>query len=366
MILLKSKQKIVIAGGGTGGHVYVALAIAQGLLDKGMQKNQIVFFGSKRTIENELVPAKNYTLVTFPGRGLNRNELLKNLWNIVTLKVAILKALFILIKSRPKLVVGVGGYASVPALIAASILCINRVVHEQNSVVGRTNLLAQKLGAKVITSFPETFGSKSASVYLGLPLSDDMATAIKLHNEADFKNRNTKQVVVSGGSLGSVVLNAVLVQMVSKYRDLIDFRIVHICGKNNFSKTEQLYLEQNCLELVELDSYRNDLLNVYAKSDCVVSRSGAGTCFELDTLGIRCILVPLASAPRDHQMLNAKYLESRGVARIISQNELDEDVLYATISDLLKNPESIAPNEFNLESKSRISDYLISQYDLIE
>ena len=362
---MRAESKIVIAGGGTGGHVYVALAIADGLVELGVKKNKIVFFGSGRTIENELVPKQGYDLVKFPGRGLNKRELFQNLINIIALKFAVIKAILIFIKDRPKLVVGVGGYASVPAMIGASILRIDRVVHEQNSVMGRTNLIAQKLGAVVLTTFPETNGANSNSKQLGLPLNENVVKAIAIRSEIDFKNRNKKQVVVSGGSLGSVAINEVVVKMVSKYRNEIDFQIIHVCGKNNYESTKEYYSRENCFDKVALHSYRDDLLDLYASSDCVVARSGAGTCVELDALGVPCILIPLASAPGNHQYINGKYLKDRGLATLIEQSNLEEDVLFELLTKRLAETVEIEPNAFNLDSKSRISSYLIAQYNLL-
>lgn len=360
-----SKAKIVIAGGGTGGHVYPALAIANGLVNRGVQKGQIIFFGSGRTIENELVPAHGYKLVTFPGRGLNRSETFRNLVNVANLSFAVLKALTIFIKSRPKIVIGVGGYASVPAIIAASILRINRVVHEQNSVVGRTNLIAQKLGAKLITTFPETVGAPKTSIRLGLPLSEGIDDAIESRRNMKINKRVTKRVVVTGGSLGSVALNEVVVKMVSKYKDDLDFEIVHICGKNNYQKTKELYEKADCFEKVALHSYRDDLSQLYALSDCVVSRAGAGTCVELEALGVPCVLVPLGSAPGNHQLKNSHFLQISGLAKILDQKNLNESILYELVKDRLIKADDIEPNVFNLESKSRISNYLISEYGLL-
>ena len=340
-----SKAKIVIAGGGTGGHVYPALAIANGLVNRGVQKGQIIFFGSGRTIENELVPAHGYKLVTFPGRGLNRSETFRNLVNVANLSFAVLKALTIFIKSRPKIVIGVGGYASVPAIIAASILRINRVVHEQNSVVGR--------------------GAPKTSIRLGLPLSEGIDDAIESRRNMKINKRVTKRVVVTGGSLGSVALNEVVVKMVSKYKDDLDFEIVHICGKNNYQKTKELYEKADCFEKVALHSYRDDLSQLYALSDCVVSRAGAGTCVELEALGIPCVLVPLGSAPGNHQLKNSHFLQISGLAKILDQKNLNESILYELVKDRLIKADDIEPNVFNLESKSRISNYLISEYGLL-
>lgn len=362
---MRMKSKIVIAGGGTGGHTYVAIAIADGLVDLGFKKNEILFFGSKRTIENELVPKSGYELVTFPGHGLNRREILKNIVHSIGLLFALVKALAIFIARRPQLVVGVGGYASVPAITAASILRINRVVHEQNSVLGRTNTLAQKLGAKVITTFPETLGANKTSVNLGLPLNKKIVDAITTREKIDFKNNPKKQVIITGGSLGSVALNEVVVSMISKYSDNIKYKIIHISGKKNYKQTKDLYIKENILDYVELFAYRDDLLDIYALADCVVARSGAGTCAELDALGIGCVLIPLESAPGNHQYLNAKYLQNKELATLIVQQDLNEDILFDSINNMLDLADKHTPNVFNLDSKSRIATYLNDHYKLL-
>lgn len=155
-------KRIVIAGGGSGGHVYPALAIAQGLVEEGVDARDITFIGGRNSIEKTVIPQHGFVLTTIPGKGLNRSEYIKNIYHAFQLAYACIMLLVKFSRSRPLVIIGVGGYASMPALVAASILVIPRYVHEQNSYVGRTNRLACLLGAKMMTTWPETTGARKS------------------------------------------------------------------------------------------------------------------------------------------------------------------------------------------------------------
>lgn len=355
----KDSSKIVIAGGGSGGHIYPALAIADGLVELGLVKDQIIFFGSKRAMEKDIVPAAGYKLVTLPGRGLNKNESLKNFINVFGILFACMKAFFLFLIDRPNIIVGVGGYASVPAIFAGTILWIPRVVHEQNAYLGRTNKLAERFGAKLATTFEQTGGTNSVGKVVGLPMSKDMETSVAERVSFLKSNQAKRAVVVSGGSLGSKALNDSTVSMMNDHRDEIDFQLIHICGTNNFDEVSKQYEKLGLSKNVALHSYRDDIDTIYARSNCVVARAGAGTCVELQTLALNCVLVPLPSAPNDHQRRNAKELVDTGHCLLLDQSELDGDSLFDSIAKVLEF-NSIEPfNTFHLEGRRRMAVYVL-------
>ena len=353
---------VVIAGGGSGGHVFPALAIAQGLVDEGIPSKNIIFYGSKRTLESEVVPQAGYELVTFSGRGLNRNEYLKNIGNTFAIFLACLKACFLLAKNRPQVVVGVGGYASVPALFAATILRIPRVIHEQNSYVGRTNALAQKFGAKMLTTFEHTKGAESNSTRVGLPMRENISELQELRKKFLDSKRSRPVVLVSGGSLGSLAINNAVIEMMVKFKSKINFDLVHICGVQHYETVREKYEDNGISSMVSLHSFRDDIFAMYARSNCVISRAGAGTCVELESLAVKCILIPLPNAPGDHQRLNASGLVNSGTGVILSQSALNPDALFEQVESMLSNDEVNEPNSFHNEAKRRIASYLIETY----
>ncbi len=360
-----STSRIIIAGGGSGGHIFPALAIAQGFVEEGFPATAITFFGSGRTLEKDIVPAHGYKLVTFPGRGLNRGDFFQNILNGVGLVIACIKAFFLLVRHRPSLVIGVGGYASLPALVAATLLGIKRVVHEQNAYVGRTNRIAQKMGAVMLTTFEATVGANNKSHHFGLPMLASIDDAIQEREKYMSAPHDRPTVLVAGGSLGSVVINETVVELVKKFGDDMDFDLVHICGKNHLDDVRTRYEKLGASNKVVLHSFRDDVMTLYARSSCVVSRAGAGTRVELETLGVDCILIPLPSAPGDHQRLNAAPLVKTGLCTIIDQNELTSTLLYEQITSTLKTRGQCQPNPYHRASRRRIADYLIESYGLV-
>ena len=179
-------KNVIIAGGGSGGHIFPALSIADALVKSGIDIDRISFFGSKYTLEKTIVPKSGYKIFLFPGRGVNKiksvKNLFKNIINTIGLVVAIFKSLFLMIKIKPVVVIGVGGFASFPAIISATILRKKIVIHEQNSVLGRINTIAQKLGATVITTFKNTEGINQNAINLGLPLRSEVIEKINNKN----------------------------------------------------------------------------------------------------------------------------------------------------------------------------------------
>lgn len=347
--------KIVIAGGGTGGHVYPALAIGQSLVDEGVSKSDIVYIGSKHSIEKQVIPANGFKLKVLPGRGLNRSEWLKNIWHAILIIFSCLKVLVSFLFFRPKVIVGVGGYASMPAIAAGSILRIPMFVHEQNAVVTRSNKIAIKFGATLLTSRPDTKGQGKNYEYVGLPLRKTIGEAIEVREKYLNEPKEKPQVLVMGGSLGSLVINNTTIEMVEKYKDEIDFDIVHIAGKSDFQRVSTIYDKLEVL--IDCREFDENLIEVVAKSDIVVSRAGAATCAELETLGVKSILIPLPSAPGDHQTLNAQSLCDLGLGIVIKQNTLSSDLLFETIKNNLDD-NKCKPNEFHLDAAKRISQII--------
>lgn len=356
-----SRSHVVIAGGGTGGHVFPALAIADGLVECGVPVDNITFFGSGRTLEKEVIPQAGYRLVTFTGRGLNKREFFRNILNVVAIKWACIKALTLFMRHRPVVVVGVGGYASVPALAAATLLGIKRVVHEQNAYLGRTNRLAQKMGATVITTFAETAGTSSRSLHMGLPMRVTIDEAIALRNKYRENSRGIPTVLIAGGSLGSQKINDTVVAMLQEHQSEINWNLIHICGDAHFETLTVLYKQKGLSDKVALYPFRKDIVNLYAQSDCVVSRAGAGTVVELATLGVKCLLIPLSSAPGDHQRRNAEHLEKEQCV-ILDQSHVSAEILFAEITAQLNNVDITEPDLYHQRARLRIANYLVDNY----
>lgn len=353
---------IIIAGGGTGGHVYPALAIAESLVELGIDKDRIVFYGSNHSIEKTVIPANGFKLKTLPGKGLNRRELFKNIGHAFLILFSCYKTIFDFIFSRPSVIVGVGGYASIPALVASSILRIPFLAHEQNSVITRSNKLAKNLDAKMLTTWPQTKGINKNFTRVGLPIRGNFEELSETHKRYIETNTSRPKVLVMGGSMGSVFINDTVIEMVKQFEDEINFDLIHITGARDFERTRLKYGRD--FKFLNVFDFCNDVPSLLSLCDLVVSRAGSGSCVEIATIGIQAIFIPLPSAPGDHQFLNARHLADSGMADIILQANLTPERLFETIKANIT--ESIIsrtlPEKFHLSAGNRIATMIIEQY----
>ena len=361
---MSSRQNIIISGGGTGGHLFPALSIAQNLVAQGIDKDKIIFFGSKHSLEKKVIPKRGYRIYLFSGRGINKTRSIKNVLNALGLVVAFIKAFFMLIYLKPRVVVGVGGYAAFPAILSAFLLRKKMVVHEQNAVLGRINKIAQKLGAKVITTFDNTEGTTKDSVCLGLPLRDEILSQIQNNvNSVNKVNTNEfKSVLIFGGSMGAKCINDAVIEMINNFDLSLNHKLTLITGEKNFEKVKTQLVNKN----IEVLPFVDNLFERISESDLVVSRSGAGTCVEIELSGVRSIVVPLAIAPGDHQLKNASEIVEAGIATIILEKDLTGKKLYNSLIDLLENDnndlKNIKMGIKHIEAGKSIATFLVANY----
>lgn len=371
-------KKVVIAGGGSGGHLFPGLSIADALIEQGMSKSNIIFFGSKYTLERWLVPEAGYKIFLFSGRGINRIKspkyLLKNIMNVLGLLAAFFKAIFLMFKIKPAVVIGVGGFASFPAIVSAFILRKKIIVHEQNSVLGRINSFAQRLGATVVTTFSDVQGAKDP-ILLGLPLRREVLSQLKLarhSQEQSSPSRNLEQrsneesskkkITIFGGSLGARIINTAVIDLLKTHDISNDWDITLITGPKNLDEVKK-EISVSHPELKVLP-FVNNLFEIILDSDLVVSRAGAGTCVELEVANVFSVLIPLAIAPGNHQEKNALDVVNLGKAIVLKERDLNGQSLFIAISEGLKKPTT--PHEgaesIHLTANIRIAKYIVENY----
>lgn len=322
---------IVIAGGGTGGHVFPAIAVAQAI-QKINPQAQISFIGTKLGLEHKLVPAAHFPICYVRVTGLKGKSRLQKIKAILLMPMAVWQSLGYLRKVKATAVLGVGGYASAPALIAAFILRLPIAVCEQNSIPGLTNRLLSHLSRKIFGSFPnyrQLFAQKKFSL-AGNPLRSGFEHR---QNEA---TRIKGRIVVIGGSMGASFLN----QAVPKAANLlkkrsISFSIIHQCGSKEVDLVKKRF-EENNIE-AEVLPFIDDMLGCFLSADIVVCRAGATTCTEVMALGLPSLMIPLPTAANDHQSKNASFLSDNQAAVLIAQNEHTAEKLSEEIEKLLNN-----------------------------
>ena len=313
--------------GGTGGHVFPALAIANALKQQGVE---ILWLGTRGRMEEQLVPKYGFKIEYINISGVRRNGLkvlLKAPFKIVN---AILQARAIIKKFNPDVVLGMGGYASGPGGVAAKLLGKKIVLHEQNAAAGMTNKLLYKIADVVLLGFEGAFTGKKVKV-IGNPVRDSI---LALHSQKRNFEHKVVNIAIVGGSLGARALNQIVPLALTKFKDNC-IKVVHQCGKGNSAEVAKLYQGAN-FEYQAID-FIDDMDALYQNSDLIICRAGALTVAEISCSGLPAIFVPLPTAVDDHQTKNAQFLQKNGAAIICPQASLTADSLYEQVLPLVKD-----------------------------
>lgn len=303
-----SGPTVVIAGGGTGGHLYPGLAVAEALAARG---RHVEFVGTANGIEARVVPTAGFAIHLLPGRQLRGGGVGRAVLGVGSLARGVGRALAVLAELRPGLVVGVGGYASAALVLAARIRRIPTLLLEQNVIPGAANRLLGRLGGRVCVGFEETVGRFAAgqAVHTGNPIRTRII-------ETPRMRRDRLGLLVLGGSGGAHRVNAAMVEAAGGIIDVLrDVDILHQTGPTDAPAMRAAYAQLGLPARVE--PFIDDMGTAYAGADIVVSRAGAMTCAELTALGLPSILVPYPFAADDHQRANAEVLVRAGAAEMI-------------------------------------------------
>lgn len=326
-------KRILIAAGGTGGHVYPALAVAENLRKKDAV---ILWLGTETGLEARVVPANGYKLSTIHIKGLRGKGLLRLLLAPFILLMALFQAVKIIRRFKPSAVLGMGGYVSGPVGIAAWMLRVPLYIHEQNAVAGLTNRLLSPFAKLVMQGFPNTFSASSKVMTTGNPVRSDIIQAAKLSTDDVSKSPNEICLLILGGSLGARALNRSLPPALKSLPADNNFQIWHQTGSQHLQQTQDIY-RQNGLNEARVEAYIEDMAAAYKWADLVLCRAGALTLAELCVCGLASVLVPYPFAVDDHQSVNARFLSDSDAAILLPEPELQTDNLAALLSDLWQN-----------------------------
>lgn len=324
-------KTILIMAGGTGGHIYPALAVADYLKEQGFK---LFWLGTEKGLEKRVVPEHGYSLLTIQVSGVRGKGVIKLCIMPFMLLFAIWQALLIMLKIKPTAVLGMGGFASGPGGIAAWLLRIPLLIHEQNAIAGITNKLLSRFACRIMAAFPNAFKQQDKLLITGNPVREDIMNIDS--PEERFKHRNGEplNILVLGGSLGAASLNERVPEAIALLSDC-KISIRHQCGpkhsKSTFAKYEQLNLQAEVLPFIE------DMAVEYSWADIVICRAGALTIAELATVGVGSILVPFPFAVDDHQTANATYLENGGAAIIMQQSQMTAETIKQCLSDFCQS-----------------------------
>lgn len=339
-------RNILIMAGGTGGHIYPALAVADKLKEKGFQ---LFWLGTSKGMEARLVPDHGYPLLKINIAGVRGNGWLRLLFTPFMLVIALFQALMIMIKVRPVVVLGMGGFASGPGGIAAWLMRIPLLIHEQNAIAGLTNRLLAPFAISIMAAFPSAFKSSEKLTITGNPVRSDIVDLPE--PEKRYADRDSKmlKILVLGGSLGAKKINEVVPAALSGLAN--NFQIKHQCGERHLVDTEAAY--NACNVNAEVMPFINNMAKAYAWADVVICRAGALTIAELAATGVASILIPFPYAVDDHQTENAKYLSVEGAAILIQEAQLNIEKLKEHLLKLCHVPEQLMQMAVKARSLSR-------------
>ncbi|MBY0473563.1 MAG: undecaprenyldiphospho-muramoylpentapeptide beta-N-acetylglucosaminyltransferase [Nitrosomonas sp.] len=324
-----SKQTILIMAGGTGGHVFPGLAVADYLKQLGWR---VVWLGTESGMELKLVPQHGYETEVISFSGLRGKRLVTWLMLPLRLVKAFLQSIRIIRSVKPNVILGMGGYPAFPGGMMASLLNKPLIIHEQNSIPGLTNRILAKLADKVFLGFPDAIlNNKEKPIYSGNPVRSEIMLIEA--PEKRFPGREGKlNLLIVGGSLGAQTLNTIVPEALKLIPENLRPRVVHQAGITQLNSVKQVYGD---LQMdAEVIAFIDDIANRYATCDLVLCRAGALTIAELSIVGVASILVPYPHAVDDHQTHNARFLSNHGAAVLIHQHDLSARKLADLLVDL--------------------------------
>jgi UDP-N-acetylglucosamine--N-acetylmuramyl-(pentapeptide) pyrophosphoryl-undecaprenol N-acetylglucosamine transferase len=328
----RQDKTVLVMAGGTGGHVFPALATAAALQQQGVH---VEWLGTQQGIEADLVPKAGITLHCIDIAGLRGKGKLSLLLAPVKVLIALSQALRVVWRLKPACILGMGGFASGPGGLAAWLLRKPLVIHEQNAIAGMTNRILAPLAERVLTAFPQALGDKGRHV--GNPVRraivDSLAPEQRLQQRAQEDNGQLRLLVL-GGSLGAQALNEVVPAALASMTESERPQVWHQTGKRHFVAAEQAYQTQQVNGHIEANvvPFIDDMAAAYQWADVVICRAGALTVSELACVGVASILVPYPHAVDDHQTANAGFLEKNDAAIIVPQSQLTVQRLAELLS----------------------------------
>ena len=341
--------RILIMAGGTGGHVFPALAVAHKLQAQGVD---VAWLGTQRGLESRVVPAANIPLYTIPISGLRGNGALGWLFAPFRITYAILVAMGIVHKFKPNAVLGMGGFVTGPGGIAGWLLRKPLLVHEQNAIAGLTNKLLARFAGTVMEAFPSAFENRFSPIQTGNPVREDIAALASPATRLAQRDESI-HVLVVGGSLGAQALNQTLPAAVEKLDTEHRPQIWHQTGKAMLEVTRNDYETKSIAARV--DAFIEDMAEAYAWADVVVCRAGALTIAELAAAGVASVLVPYPHAVDDHQTANANFLAQADAAVLLPQSELNASSLAELLKDFMSNRERVLNMAIAARQQARVT-----------
>lgn len=353
MSQLSKNNKILIMAGGTGGHIFPALSIAEYLLSKGVE---VEWLGTKNSMEAKVIGATDIPLHYISISGLRGKSLWKKIISPLLIFIAVIQSMVKVMTIKPGCVLGMGGFVTGPGGLAAWILRKKLIIHEQNAVAGFTNLMLFPLANTVMEAFPGAFARKQEisrntflnslvkpekAILVGNPTREEFSTCLDpVQRFTPSTSDNAKsdfKILVIGGSLGAVAINKLIPELISKFPTNSNLEVFHQCGQRNLEETNGYYLSHQ-IELsnkIRVEPFINNMAESYCWADLIICRAGALTISEIARVGVPSILIPYPYAVDDHQTENATVLKNNNAAWVVQEDELNVEVLFKLVNSLI-------------------------------
>lgn len=327
----RGSRTLMIMAGGTGGHIFPALSVAEYVRAQGWQ---IVWLGSRAGMEATLVAGRGYTMAWIRFSGVRRKGLLPFALLPLNLLIAFWQSAKAIFAHRPDVVLGMGGYVAFPGGMMASFLNRPLVIHEQNSIAGLANRVLAHVADKVLIAFPNAFGARSRAEWTGNPVRTDIAQ-VPPPDERFSGRAGRLHLLVLGGSQGAAALNDVVPQALARIDADRRPSVTHQAGHAHIDRVRERYSELGIG--ADVVPFIADMARAYAEADVMICRAGASTIAELAAAGVPSVLIPFPHAVDDHQTHNARFLAERGAAVLIPQAELTPEKLMGLLSELTRD-----------------------------
>ena len=339
-------MRVVISAGGTGGHIYPALAIINKI--KEIEPNsEFLYIGTHNRMEKDIVPKHNIPFKSIEIYGFNRKHLLKNFKTIKCLINAKKECKKIIKEFNPDIAIGVGGYVTVPVILAAHSLRIKTFIHEQNSVAGKANLTLARYVDLIGVSFKSSINEfpKEKTIFTGNPCSEDAVKKEALDKSELGLSKNKKLVLFVMGSLGASSVNEFLVSTMNLFNNK-DYEILFVTGNNDYENISKNKFPNN----VKVVPYIENMTRIMKNTDLIVTRAGASTLSEIIALDLPSILIPSPYVPNNHQFKNAMDLVNAKAAILVEEKDLKGDIIVRNIDKLFNNSKEYNNMKNNLKS----------------
>jgi len=339
-------MRVLLSGGGTGGHIYPAISIGREI-EKIVQGTELLFVGTNNGMESEIIPSEGIALRTICVRGFERRFLLKNIFVIFDLIKGLFDSWKIISDFKPELIIGTGGYVCGPVLLIGALRGIPTLIHEQNAIPGITNIILSKFVNKIAVTYKEAipfFKANKKIFFSGNPVRPGFKIVEKVQAVKFLELTGEGPiVVVTGGSRGARSINLSMIKLARAAIEDKKIRIIHITGKIAYDETVNYYISKGISDFhgnqLRVIPYMKDMPEALGAADLVITRGGAGILSELQIVGCPSIVIPFPLATGNHQEMNARAFEMAGAGVMLLDKNLNEESIYNLALSLLENNE---------------------------